>query len=289
MLGEAEKALINARVKLKIRTYSAIICTAARLGEFAAAERALKMLVDAPLTPTEVEYSTLLVAYARCERWDDAAATLLSMKQVIDFVSDSTVDAIESYFTLQNKSALGMKWQSQRCTVDKRGNCQGCGRLLDSFTLSDDEFHDFRSGVEKLAEGRSTDSAQPSFRAFKAWMQKHAPWDVVVDGANVGMNQQNYPGGCFRMEAVKNTIAHFEAQNKKVLVILHTRRIESELSAADQKLSTELQANGTLYVTPRGANDDWYWIYAAVCSGPDARFVSNDMLRDHIFQLTRPK
>jgi hypothetical protein len=23
---------------------------------------------------------------------------------------------------------------------------------------------------------------------------QHGPWDVVVDGANVGMNAQNYPG-----------------------------------------------------------------------------------------------
>ena len=40
-----------------------------------------------------------------------------------------------------------------------------------------------------------------------------------------------------------------------------------------------------LYTTPAGSNDDWYWLYAAVNAGPEGRLVTNDELRDHVFQM----
>ena len=40
-----------------------------------------------------------------------------------------------------------------------------------------------------------------------------------------------------------------------------------------------------LYTTPDGSNDDWYWLYAAVHAGPGCILVTNDELRDHVFQM----
>jgi len=40
-----------------------------------------------------------------------------------------------------------------------------------------------------------------------------------------------------------------------------------------------------LYTTPAGSNDDWYWLYAAVAAGSSGRLVTNDELRDHVFQM----
>lgn len=89
----------------------------------------------------------------------------------------------------------------------------------------------------------------------------------------------------------------------------------------------ELRKDGRYYVTPGGSNDDWYWMYAAVAarrkgllvrqagmlsarcgtgagrcmhasacmskSAPAARAccwqVTNDLLRDHVWNLLRPK
>ena len=42
---------------------------------------------------------------------------------------------------------------------------------------------------------------------------------------------------------------------------------------------------GELFTTPAGSNDDWYWLYAAVASGDDTFLVSNDEMRDHVFQM----
>ena len=48
---------------------------------------------------------------------------------------------------------------------------------------------------------------------------------------------------------------------------------------ADQQPSDEL------YTTPAGSNDDWYWLHAAVTAGTGGILVTNDELRDHVFQM----
>ena len=40
-----------------------------------------------------------------------------------------------------------------------------------------------------------------------------------------------------------------------------------------------------LFTTPGGSNDDWYWLYAAVTAGPEGKLITNDELRDHVFQM----
>ncbi|KAG4391662.1 hypothetical protein GLYMA_05G230102v4 [Glycine max] len=38
-----------------------------------------------------------------------------------------------------------------------------------------------------------------------------------------------------------------------------------------------------LYATPSGSNDNWYWLYAAIKFR--CLLVTNDEMRDHLFQL----
>ena len=44
-------------------------------------------------------------------------------------------------------------------------------------------------------------------------------------------------------------------------------------------------ATDELFTTPGGSNDDWYWLYAAVTAGPEGKLITNDELRDHVFQM----
>lgn len=50
-----------------------------------------------------------------------------------------------------------------------------------------------------------------------------------------------------------------------------------------------LQGNGDLWQTPVGSNDDWYWLYGTVAAGREGMLISNDLMRDHIFELLRPR
>lgn len=47
----------------------------------------------------------------------------------------------------------------------------------------------------------------------------------------------------------------------------------------------------TVYRTPQGLNDDWYWMHAALINGgredkPSVLAITNDEMRDHHFQMT---
>lgn len=55
------------------------------------------------------------------------------------------------------------------------------------------------------------------------------------------------------------------------------------------KFLDALKSRKQLFITPVGSNDDWYWLYAAVKAGPKGMLISNDEMRDHLFQLLAPK
>lgn len=74
------------------------------------------------------------------------------------------------------------------------------------------------------------------------------------------------------------------SQKKWPLVVLHNKRLQAlKQNSSDQKLLEEWLAQGVLYATPNGSNDDWYWLYAAVKL--KCYLVTNDEMRDHIFEL----
>jgi len=78
---------------------------------------------------------------------------------------------------------------------------------------------------------------------------------------------------------------------KRLLLVLHKRRLKEAdaLAPAGAAFLEGLRRAGELYTTPYGSNDDWYWLYATVAARGAGLLVSNDELRDHIFQLLRPK
>ncbi|KAK9153728.1 hypothetical protein Sjap_001208 [Stephania japonica] len=70
------------------------------------------------------------------------------------------------------------------------------------------------------------------------------------------------------------------------LVVLNKKRYWSLMKdPSNRELLEEWTKQDVLYTTPNGSNDDWYWIYAAVKL--KCLLVSNDEMRDHIFELLR--
>ena len=54
-------------------------------------------------------------------------------------------------------------------------------------------------------------------------------------------------------------------------------------------IKDEWTESGLLFQVPRGSNDDWFWLYAALKSGNDVKLVSNDQMRDHHFDMLAPR
>ncbi|KAF8397852.1 hypothetical protein HHK36_016777 [Tetracentron sinense] len=125
-----------------------------------------------------------------------------------------------------------------------------------------------------------------SLASVEDWLDNHAEYEAVVDGANVGLYQQNFADGGFSLSQLDAVVRELyeRSQKKWPLVILHHRRFLSLMeNPSNRKMLEEWKAQGALYTTPNGSNDDWYWLYAAVKF--KCLLVTDDEMRDHIFEL----
>ena len=122
-------------------------------------------------------------------------------------------------------------------------------------------------------------------------MTKKRPFDVVLDGANIGYYQTNFNGAPKHVDyhQINWLIQHLNNLNKKVLLILHERHFHPNLMPryAETIVDSWKQGNDLLqlYQAPYGSNDDWFWFHAAIWCGEGTMVVTNDEMRDHFFQM----
>ena len=176
--------------------------------------------------------------------------------------------------------------------------------------LEQHEWSAFSEGVAALARNRER-SPPGAFDAFAEWCAANGPFDAVVDGANVALFGQNWSHGDFsfaQLEAVVEELKLRLGPGSKTLVVLHRSRLvappardadgrrvlrsfasEAIALPAPSASSFPLPAQAMLYAAPHGSNDDWYWLHAAVAAGSKGLLVSNDEMRDHVFQLLSPR
>jgi len=117
-------------------------------------------------------------------------------------------------------------------------------------------------------------------------LEENKEYEAIVDGANIALYQQNFAEGGFSLTQLDSVITELRGRyhGKWPLVILHNKRIAKLMeNSSNRHLIETWRANGALYTTPNGSNDDWYWLYAAIKL--NCLLVTNDEMRDHIFEL----
>ncbi|GJP58363.1 hypothetical protein CLOP_g23283 [Closterium sp. NIES-67] len=155
----------------------------------------------------------------------------------------------------------GGEWQVQDVLVDEVGVCSGCGGQLATIDLDDEE-------TERFARA-------------------HGPFSAVVDAANVGLYHQNLAQGGFnfwQLHSVAKAVAALapaapgsampseassdspSASPRLPLLVVHHKRVKGGPAAQPfaQQCLAQYEQQHCLYTTPTGANDDWYWLYAAI-------------------------
>ncbi|KAJ6897033.1 proteinaceous RNase P 2-like [Populus alba x Populus x berolinensis] len=91
------------------------------------------------------------------------------------------------------------KWVLKRGSVDVGGKCCCCGEQLVSVDIDDDETERFAESVAGLAMEREV---KANFSEFQNWLEEHANYEAIVDGANIGLYQQNFAEGGFSISQV---------------------------------------------------------------------------------------
>ncbi|GAV69381.1 RNase_Zc3h12a domain-containing protein/PPR_3 domain-containing protein [Cephalotus follicularis] len=257
----------------------------------------------------EPELSALLKVSADVKQADKVYEMLHRMRASVRQVSESTFGIIEDWFKSKGAAEVGEKnwdvskvkegivrggggwhgqgwlghgrWGVMRTRMDERGVCESCGEKLVCIDLDARETANFASSLSKLACQREV---KADFNSFQDWLRQHGPFDAVVDGANVGLINQHE----FRFDQLNTVVSQLQqmSRSKKLpLVILHRSRVTGgpAVNPNNKRLLEQWKNSGALYPTPAGSNDDWYWLYAAVSC--KSLLVTNDKMRDHLFQL----
>ncbi|KAL2603159.1 hypothetical protein R1flu_017246 [Riccia fluitans] len=178
------------------------------------------------------------------------------------------------------------EWKQNWTIIDSEGVCRSCKEKLVTIDLDPKETENFASSLAKLACERE---AKPNdFKKFQEWFEQHGPFDAIVDGANIGLYNQNFAQGGFNFYQLNAVVTALQDQGlakRPPLIFLHHARTKygAATTPQAQQLINKWRTNDALYTTPNGSNDDWYWMYAAVKN--KCLLVTNDEMRDHLFQL----
>ncbi|KAK9829084.1 hypothetical protein WJX72_003811 [[Myrmecia] bisecta] len=259
------------------------------------------LLQELQFDMTEAEFAQLLGVCAHGASREQTHTLLRRMAKELTTLQPATLDAARAYFTSATAAAapaeqpsasgFGGSWVVETASVSDQGICSTCGGQLQPIDLELEEWGTFADAIARLANER--EKRPNDFASFQQWLDRHGPFDVLVDAANVALFGQNFERGDFSFAQVEAVVKHFRQQHpeSKLLVVLHAGRLNKPPAQqpAAQKLLNQLRRENAFYATPFGSNDDWYWLYAAVRAGRQGMLISNDEMRDHIFSLLAPR
>ncbi|KAG8387511.1 hypothetical protein BUALT_Bualt02G0028700 [Buddleja alternifolia] len=307
---ELAKSVKNYAVAPKLRTFApALICFCSS----GAADKAYEVeehIKSVGLQLEESELAALLKVSVETGREKKVYEYLHKLRGALRGVDTSTVEIVEGWFAGEKAAEAGSasvdrdhvkeaiirngggwnglgwlgkgEWVLQRSHIASDGRCCTCHEQLVCVDIGRAETEKFAQSVASLAMEREVHS---NFKEFQDWLEEHSEYETVIDGANIGLYQQNFEEGGFSIAQLDAVVKEVHNQSKKrPLVVMHNKRVRSLLEdASKRELIEEWMDQGVLYGTPYGSNDDWYWLYAAVKL--KCLLVTNDEMRDHIFEL----
>ncbi|CAA6661005.1 unnamed protein product [Spirodela intermedia] len=266
-------------------------------------------MAESGVHPEEPELQALLKISVEARRAGRVYYALQKLRTCVRRVSATTAELIESWFKSPIASRVGKRkwdrklieeasenggggwhgqgwlgqgrWTVKHGHVDAHGICESCGEKLVAIDLDPIETESFARSVASIAGKRERNS---SFQQFQKWLDYHGPFEAVIDAANVGLfSQRSF--SLSKVNRVVNGIRQKLPSKSWPLVVVHNRRVSGKTmdDPINGKLLEKWRNADAIYATPTGSNDDWYWLYAAIkCKG---LIVTNDEMRDHIFQL----
>ncbi|XP_061343860.1 proteinaceous RNase P 1, chloroplastic/mitochondrial-like [Gastrolobium bilobum] len=309
MAFEMVKQMKFLGINPRLRSYGPALSTYCNDGEIDKAFAVEKHMLEHGVYPEEPELEALLRVSIRAGKGDKVYYVLHKLRSNVRKVSPSTAYLIIDWFNSKHASRVGKrkwdkrlimeaienngggwhgqgwlgkgKWEVLHTTIGNDGMCKCCGVHLDTIDIDPIETENFAKSVASIAIMREKNS---NFQKFQKWLDYHGPFEAVVDAANVGLfGQRRFMPS--KINSVVNGIRQKLPSKKFPLIILHNKRIKGDKmdEPINRALIDKWNNADALYATPTGSNDDWYWLYAAIKF--KCLIVTNDEMRDHLFQL----
>ncbi|KAI3790170.1 hypothetical protein L2E82_03008 [Cichorium intybus] len=309
MAFDLVKKMKDLGINPRLRSYGPALSVFCNSGNLEKAFEVEEHMLCHGVYPEEPELEALLRVSIEASRSDKVYYLLHKLRTSVRKVSRTTANVIEKWFKSKTASRIGKrkwdqslidkavenggggwhgvgwlgsgKWSVVRSFVGKDGLCKCCGEKLPTIDLDPIETERFAESVAKIARERERDS---SFEKFQKWLDYYGPYEAVIDGANVGLfSQRRFKPS--KVNTISNGIRQMLPSKKWPLIILHNKRITGNNmdEGLNKTLVEKWKTADALYATPTGSNDDWYWLYAAIKF--KCLLVTNDEMRDHLFQL----
>jgi hypothetical protein len=219
---------------------------------------------------------------------------------------------------MRGESSRPSGWQVQDCRTNAKGVCSCSGLTLQAAELLDAERQELATLIPTLI-GPKKQTAE--FSNFLTWLDKdiaqHGPYNYVLDGANIGFyghskvvneykkavaeekkgkkEENKSSDEAVSLSSTSGVMRYFQIDalvsevrrvtpGARILIVLHVAHTrKAGFRPDEQAIISKWRDSGILYDSPAGMNDDWYWLHAAITSGPACRAVTNDEMRDHTF------
>ncbi|CAN6456516.1 unnamed protein product [Victoria cruziana] len=293
----------------RLRSYGPALYSYCNSGDLDDAFKVEEHMLCSGVYPEEPELEALLKVSVAKSRADKVYYLMHKLRKSIRQVPLSIAELIEQWFKSKAASRVGKrkwdpesvnkaaesggggwhglgwlgsgKWTVVRTTIGEDGICRHCKEKLVTIDTDPIETEAFANSVASIARKRERDAG---FQDFQNWLDYYGPFETVVDAANVGLFSQrrfSIP----KVNAVVNAMRQKFPSRKWPLIVLHNRRIKGGRAddPPNRRITEKWKTADALYATPTGSNDDWYWLYAAIkCK---CLLVTNDEMRDHIFQM----
>ncbi len=206
---------------------------------------------------------------------------------------------------LEDSTREGLLKQLELFAVNRDGKFKPNNKTRDLVKESSSLSQSQPSQAHRRDDDKHSESRLYAWESYKQWLEARQQtrsssgadaadalgFDVIVDGANVGYYKQNYANAPKHVayEQIDHMLQLLMDSHRRPLLILHSRHLSVDMvpSAQIQAMIGRWQQAGMLYTTPRGFNDDWFWMYAAIKY--KCQVVTNDDMRDHHFQLFSPR
>lgn len=218
----------------------------------------------------------MLRCYSNANNMEKFQLTLDRMMDVLFDINDDIKDIISEFFK-KNDIEFG------ECEIDKKGVCSKCNCVLKSIDLTEKEKDDFKNQLYRIMS--SCETRKKSVDTYIEFLKNHKDYDVFLDSANIGYYAQNFDDGEFSFQQIDKVYENLKNHGHKCLLLLHSSHTKQK-----NEYLKKWERSGDLYLVHPGNNDDWYWMYGAITSElPNVKIVSNDLMRDHYFQILSPK
>lgn len=123
------------------------------------------------------------------------------------------------------------------------GKCAGCKSKLGEIYVTDQEYDDIKKAFySKVLVGKSIfiKSSPTEIKTFLKFVERNAPFDIVVDGLNVAYS---IPNNC-KSSILVSVVKKFADENKKIVVI--GRKHMLKWPKTDMKY---IQQNSSMFLT----------------------------------------